>query len=110
MKHIFLHLTLNQDGSSQVLSLSLKTVLGNEEYLKLRNCHQYSTLAKVRSGTATIVIELGRNNDVPYHDRICTLCDLNNIEDELHVLLQCNFYEDIREDLADHCEQTEYNF
>ena len=33
---------------------------------------------------------------VQYHDTCSTFCDYNMVENELHVLLHCNFYRDIR--------------
>jgi len=87
-----------------------KSDIGSEQYVNIRNRHHRSALAKFRSGTAPIAIELGRHNGVQYHNRLCTLCKSNNIEDELHILVHCNFYEDIREDLYNDCEQIDHNF
>ena len=38
----------------------------------------------------------GRHNKTPENLRICSLCHLNEIEDELHFLFSCHHYNDIR--------------
>ena len=35
---------------------------------------------------------------VPYEQRICPICD-NEVENEIHFLLNCDLYNDFREDL-----------
>jgi hypothetical protein len=52
-------------------------------------------LAKFRSGTAPIRIETGRYEGLPICDRVCFCCD-TCVEDELHVILHCPVYEDLR--------------
>ncbi len=58
-----------------------------------------SALAKFRSGTAPIGVELGRYNGTPYDERHCFYCH-NSIEDETHVLFHCPLYHDIRKDMV----------
>jgi hypothetical protein len=84
--------------------------LESEEYLKINNRHHRSALAKFRAGVAPIGVETGRYKGIKFEDRLCTLCDANNVEDELHVLISCNFYSDIRDDLFEHCMDVDYNF
>ena len=40
----------------------------------------------------------------------CCLCDSNDVESELHVLVQCSFYQDIRSELYEHCNLIDGNF
>ena len=54
-------------------------------------------LAKFRTGTAPLRIETGRYELLPVNERRCFNC--NAVEDELHVLIHCPLYEDIRCDL-----------
>ena len=44
------------------------------------------------------MIEKGRHfhPKIPVDRRICTLCSLNEVEDELHFMLKCTFYADLR--------------
>lgn len=37
-------------------------------------------------------------------DRLCTMCNLNNIECEFHVLYHCPFYDDLRKEFYDKIE------
>ena len=60
-----------------------------------RHTHAY---AQFRLGTAPIMLELARytqNGYVPPDLRTCPCCGLH-VEDETHVLIQCNLYKDIR--------------
>ena len=34
---------------------------------------------------------------IEYHERLCTLCDENDIEDEYHILMKCNYFVNLRE-------------
>ena len=54
-----------------------------------------SVLAKLRSGTLPLEIETGRFKKVPLSDRCCNLCK-SGIEDEVHFLIDCDFYQDLR--------------
>ena len=58
-----------------------------------------SILAKFRSGSLPLLIETGRYSKVPLQNRICKLCNSDQNEDELHFLLNCEFFEDLRRPL-----------
>jgi hypothetical protein len=46
--------------------------------------------------TSTVLeIEKGRHQNIPLNERICKLCKLE-IEDEIHVLLQCPILDSFR--------------
>ena len=53
-------------------------------------------LSKLCCGTLPLNIETGRYNNVKLCDRKCTLCQENSIEDEIHFLVDCRFYNDLR--------------
>ena len=57
-----------------------------------------SAFAKFRSGVASLRIETGRFENLRIEERICCFCS-DFIEDEAHVLLNCPFYDDVRENL-----------
>ena len=66
---------------------------------KVINRNYRGALAKFRSGTAPIRIEIGRYINVPIENRICNYCEsigVNIVEDERHVLLECPLYNDLR--------------
>ena len=58
-------------------------------------------LAKFRSGSLPLSIETGRfaRPKVPLNERICNLCSSNTVEDEVHFLLKCSLYSDLRRPL-----------
>ncbi len=65
-------------------------------------------LVKFCSGTAPIRIETGRFEKLPLDQRLCPFCD-NTIENELHVILKCHVYNELREPLLDFAAKIEPN-
>ena len=66
-------------------------------YMILPRSHR-SAMAQFRCGTAPIRLETGRYEGLAVEARICPLCK-NGVETELHVLLECPTYDEIRKDL-----------
>ena len=58
---------------------------------------QRSLLAKLRSGTLPLAIEIGRYTRSLVDERLCRSCDSNAIETEFHFLFECNRYNDLKE-------------
>ena len=58
-----------------------------------------SYLAQFRFGILPLHIETGRYIGRPIHERICIVCgpDANEVEDEIHFLLKCSKYNDLRQ-------------
>ena len=79
---VFREIKLNFEQSSYLRSM---------ENTKYRN-----TLAKFRLSSHKLNIEVGRHNNIPRNERKCTLCNLNDIEDEFHFLLKCPLYTTFR--------------
>ena len=44
-----------------------------------------------RLSSHSLQIELGRHNNTPINDRLCTRCDYNAVDDEEHFLIHCSF-------------------
>ena len=44
------------------------------------------------------MIETGRHKQLKIEERICKSCHLQKIEDEIHFLLECPAYDNIREE------------
>ena len=61
---------------------------------------QRANMAKFRTGTYPINIEKGRHKNLPVEERTCHFCP-NMVEDELHFLLVCPAYADIRNELLE---------
>ena len=60
-----------------------------------KNCNR-KTLVKLRIGNHKLEIETGRYDNTPRCERLCSLCDMNEIEDQIHFLLRCSKYSTIR--------------
>ena len=55
------------------------------------------TLVKLRIGCHNLRVETGRYDKIPLEERICPLCSGNEIEDETHLLLDCQGYSSMRD-------------
>ena len=86
-----------------------KSDLNPESYAKINMDRTHRCiLAKFRSGSLPLNIETGRyaKSKVPLIDKTCKLCSNNAIEDEMHFLMVCEFYSDLRRPLfakVQHC-------
>ena len=73
-------------------------------------------LARYRTTSHSLEIELGRYYNIARSDRLCKLCTRHNVvavEDEIHVMFNCDAYNDIRNLYIDREALTcanEYNF
>ena len=56
-----------------------------------------ATFAKFRCGVAPIRIETGRFENLDVILRLCHIC--NVVENEVHVMLECSAYNDLRDNL-----------
>ena len=64
-----------------------------------------SSLAKFRCGVAPLQVETGRYQGIDRCNRICSMCNLGELEDEAHVLLRCDLYNDVRQNMISYCKQ-----
>ena len=63
---------------------------------KIKNREQRRLLAKLRLGVLPLEIEKGRRSNLDRSDRLCKLCQTNEVEDEIHFLLKCPVFESTR--------------
>ena len=78
-----------------------KQVFEVEPYVhKLMSRGRRSALAKFRCGVAPIRLETGRYENLPVEQRLCPFCE-TSVEDELHVVLICPMYNDLRMPLVE---------
>ena len=69
-----------------------------EKYCKLfLPKFQRSLLCQLRLGILPIHLETGRYTGKPVNERICQICNTNEIDDENHFLFKCTYYNDERE-------------
>ena len=66
-----------------------KSDFGTENYL-------LSHLAQFRYGILLLRVETGRYVGLNVNERICNLCNMNETEDEIHFLLRCTCYNDLK--------------
>ena len=84
-----------------------------EPYVKSFLSSKYrSALAKFRCGVAPLKLETGRYENIPENQRVCPICKVS-VETEIHVLFECNAYQELRDMLnnkACDVENTNVNF
>ena len=79
-----------------------KEDLETAEYVKHLPRNLRSVMARARTGTLPLNIELGRYRGLARNDRICQHCiETRCVEDEPHFLVTCPKYEDERKRLYD---------
>jgi len=59
-------------------------------------CGNIDMLMHIRSGFYELEIEKGRYNNTPIADRLCKICSLDQVENELHSILICPMFDDLR--------------
>ncbi len=81
------------------------------DYVKqMTNKFERSLLAKFRCGILQLSIETGRYTNVKLDEHKCTMCDNDEIEDELHFLCKCPYYSEYRDSLYEYVENKHQGF
>ena len=91
-----------EQGVNQVAKLrtyrTFKHSFESERYLELNlERHELSLLAQTRSGILPLRVETGRYVGERPEERLCTLCDMRQVEDEQHFVLCCPVYNTLRD-------------
>ena len=88
--------TSNRGGNKLRTYKLFKQVLKTENYCNMiiPRSHR-SAFSRFRCGVAPIRIETGRYERLTEEERVCPFCN-SEIENELHVLINCPLYNDIR--------------
>lgn len=101
---------VNDTGKLRTYKL-FKQHYGAEPYcIKSLPRRHRSALGKFRCGVAPLRIETGRYTGIPVNLRHCVLCNDGNIEDEKHVLIECETYTNIRNVLITEAKNVINNF
>ena len=70
-----------------------KDKLKAEKYIQSSlSSYERSVLAQIRFGILKLHIETGRFNNTKLEDRLCQICEKNEVEDEIHFLFHCKVY------------------
>ena len=83
--------------------ITFKTIYATEMYVKsLFSKAKRSILCQLRCGVLPLALETGRYTNTPVDQRLCRLCNLNQIEDESHFVCQCTLIKTMRTELYLH--------
>ncbi len=80
-----------------VLYRVYKEEFGLEKYLSVLPMSLRIPLCKFRTSNHKLPIEKGRYTNILRHQRVCNKCELNKLGDEYHLLLECTWYNNLRE-------------
>ena len=88
-----------------------KETMDIENYIKYNlSSSERSAMAQFRFGILPLNIETGRFRNQALDERLCTLCEFNEIEDESHFLFQCSLYDELRNEWVSHIVNKTANF
>ena len=74
--------------------VNFKLTFSIEPYVfKILSRRRRSLMAKLRMGILPLAIETGRWRSLPIEERVCTLCNAQEVEDEKHFMFVCSFHE-----------------
>ena len=84
--------------SSCIIYRSIKPYFKSEKYLMLSNLSDRISICKFRCRNIKIpVVILGyANSNTAYENRLCSICDMNEVGDEYHYILKCPAFQDHR--------------
>ena len=86
--------------SSLSLFRQFKLTFERFSYLDILTFPNYrNILSKLRLTSHKLRIETGRHENIERNQRVCTWCNLNDLEDEFYFVLVCPFYETLRKQL-----------
>lgn len=73
---------------------------GLEDYFSVvKDKRHLTALCQFRLRSHNLAIETGRHSKTPRERRLCIYCNSEEIEDEVHFLLFCSFYDELRRPL-----------
>jgi hypothetical protein len=85
-----------QNNPGLKLYNKIKSQLGHEAYLDIPNYKVRNSIAKIRLSSHQLSIEKGRHLKISVNDRKCIYCNMNVVEDEVHFLFECSYYNEER--------------
>ena len=83
-----------------------KTEIGLENYILLNiPWYKKKVTAMLHAGCLPLEVEKGRYHKPkpkPLAERLCSMCNSESVEDEMHFMMSCSMYDDIREPLIEY--------
>ena len=89
------------DSSACENYVKFKKGLKLENYLTIIEPKYSIPLTKFRCSTHRLPVIVGRYNNTPREERLCTLCSSNSVGDEHHYLMVCDFFKSERDQYID---------
>ena len=86
----------NRNLTRLVLYKESKDEFKVEKYLEMVNFENRKVIAKIRCSDHCLQIEKGRHRNISRAERICRVCDNNEIATKEHFPLKCNKYDPLR--------------
>ena len=83
---------LNENPSKLNFLAKIKQDHKFEEYLNIHNFEHRRALTKLRISSHKLEIESGRWNNIQRENRVCKNCLLNKVEDEFHLIFECQMH------------------
>ena len=88
-----------------------KKKIFSETYCTLNLTRQQrSHIAKFRLGVLALNVEVGRYTKIPRENRLCVMCNMGHVENEIHVPFDCPMYQVMRESLFEKAIRHVVNF
>ena len=102
--------SIENDNSKLKTYSSLKNKIGMEKYLMdITNINHRVAMTKLRLSNHPLHIETGRHVKIERNQRFCPFCP-TLIEDEIHFLVQCPTYKELRDKLLTNTSHSNKNF
>ena len=78
----------------------IKTVYNCENYMDCNIKHDlgmYYTKFRLLVSSHKFLVERARwrKEQIPYHERTCSLCNIHDVQDEYHFALICEYFKDV---------------
>ena len=87
-----------------------KTDFCFEKYLDILPTSYRIALCKFRTSNHKLPVEKGRYANLPKYQRLCTICDEDQVGDEYHFLMECPTLENFRDKYIPRYFRTHQNF
>ena len=82
----------------------IKKDLTTESYVaNIRSVRVRRALAGLQVGCLLLMVEIGHYTGVPFCQQMCRVCNCGEVEDQIHFLLTCPAFKDLRLQLFNHC-------
>ena len=89
-----------ESGNKCRMYKKIKTVYKCETYMDCSIRHDLRMYyTKVRLSSHKFMVERARwrKDEILYHERTCSLCNVHDVQDEYHIAMICEYFKEVRE-------------